>query len=81
MSISSRWEHHAEAAADWSLSPKWPPRCNDPKDKSTKCELSAEELMLPNCGAEKTLESPLDYKEIQPVHPKEKQLNIHWNFH
>ena len=73
MSISSRWEHHAEVAADWSLSPKWPPRCNDPKDKSTKCELSAEELMLPNCGAEKTLESPLDYKEIQPVHPKGDQ--------
>ena len=27
----------------------------------------------------KTLESPLDYKEIQPVHPKGKLvLNIHW---
>ena len=26
--------------------------------------------MLLNCGVEKTLESPLDFKEIQPVHPK-----------
>ena len=30
--------------------------------------------MLLNCGVlEKTLESPLDCKEIQPVHPKEDQ--------
>ena len=35
--------------------------------------LSTEELMLLNCGAEKTLESPLDCKEIQPVHPKGNQ--------
>ena len=27
--------------------------------------------MLLNCGVEKTLESPLDCKETQPVHPKE----------
>ena len=27
-------------------------------------------MMLLNCGVEKTLESPLDCKEIQPVHPK-----------
>ena len=27
---------------------------------------------------EKALESPLDCKEIQPVHPKGDQLNIHW---
>ena len=26
-----------------------------------------------NCGVEKTLESPLDCKEIQPVHPKGAQ--------
>ena len=26
-----------------------------------------------NCGVEKTLESPLDCKEIQPVHPKGDQ--------
>ena len=26
--------------------------------------------MVLNCGVEKTLESPLDCKEIQPVHPK-----------
>ena len=29
--------------------------------------------MLLNCVLEKTLESPLDCKEIQPVHPKEDQ--------
>ena len=29
--------------------------------------------MLLNCGAEKTLESPLDYKEIKPVNPKGNQ--------
>ena len=37
-------------------------------------KLSAKELMLLNCGlGEKTLESPLDCKEIQPVHPKGDQ--------
>ena len=29
--------------------------------------------MLLNCSLEKTLESPLDCKEIQPVHPKGNQ--------
>ena len=29
--------------------------------------------MLLNCGVGETLESPLDYKEIQPVHPKGDQ--------
>ena len=29
--------------------------------------------MLLNCGVEKTLESPLDCKEIQPVHSKGNQ--------
>ena len=29
--------------------------------------------MLLNCVLEKTLESPLDCKEIQPVHPKGNQ--------
>ena len=29
--------------------------------------------MLLNCGVEKTLESPLDFKEIQPIHPKGDQ--------
>ena len=33
-------------------------------------KLSTKELMLLNCGVEKTLESPLDCKEIQPVHSK-----------
>ena len=38
-------------------------------------KLSAEELMFLNCWRvlEKTLESPLDCKEIQPVHPKGDQ--------
>ena len=36
-------------------------------------KLSTEELMLLNYGVEKTLESPLDCKEIQPVHPKGDQ--------
>ena len=35
--------------------------------------LSAEELMLLTVVLEKTLESPLDCKEIQPVHPKADQ--------
>ena len=33
----------------------------------------AEELMLWTVVLEKTLESPLDCKEIQPVHPKGDQ--------
>ena len=42
-------------------------------------KLSAEELMLLNCGVGDplTLESPLDCKEIQPVHPKG---NLSWVF-
>ena len=32
--------------------------------------LSAEELMLSNCGAGKTLESPLNSKKIKPVNPE-----------
>ena len=35
--------------------------------------LSAEELMLLNCGVGEDLESPLDFKEIQPVHSKGDQ--------
>ena len=27
---------------------------------------------------EKTLESPLDCKELQPVHPKDQSLGVHW---
>ena len=40
----------------------------------------AKELILSNCGAEKTLESPLDTKEIKTVSTKGNQpcLNIHW---
>ena len=40
-------------------------------------KLSAEELMLLNCGVEKTLESPLDGKVIQPVHSEGDQP---WDF-
>ena len=35
-----------------------------------------EELVLLNCGVEKTLESPLDCKEIKPGNPKENQSQI-----
>ena len=38
-----------------------------------KRKLSTKELMLLNCVLEKTLESPLDCKEIQPVHPEGNQ--------
>ena len=38
--------------------------------------LSTKELMLFNCGVEKTLESPLDYKEIKPVNPKGNKLLV-----
>ena len=42
-----------------------------------KRKLSAEEFMLLNCGIlEKTLESPLDFKEIQPVHSKGGQSRV-----
>ena len=37
--------------------------------KKAECQ----KLMLLNCGLEKTLESPLDCKEIQPVRPKGNQ--------
>ena len=36
-------------------------------------KLSAEELMLLNCGVDKTLESPLGCKEIKPVNLKGNQ--------
>ena len=36
-------------------------------------KLNVRELMLLNCVLEKTLESPLDCKEIQLVHPKGNQ--------
>ena len=45
--------------------------------KKAECE----ELMLLNVVLEKTLESPLDCKEIQPVHPKGDQgvvLGVLW---
>ena len=39
--------------------------------------MSAEELMLLNCGVVEDLESPLDCKEIQPVHSEGDQP---WDF-
>ena len=36
--------------------------------------ISAEELMLLNCGVGEDSESPLDCKEIQSVHPKGDQF-------
>ena len=36
----------------------------------------AKELMILNCGLKKTLESPLDCKEIQPVHSEDQP----WDF-
>ena len=41
-------------------------------DFKSVCVLQ-EELMLLNCGAEKTLESPLDSKEIKPINAKGNQ--------
>ena len=38
-----------------------------------KRKLSTEELMLLNCDVGETLESPLDCRETQPVHPKGDQ--------
>ena len=34
--------------------------------------------MLLNCGVEKTFESPLDCKEIQPIHSEGDQAGISW---
>ena len=45
-------------------------------DSWTTERLSTEELMLSNCVLEKTLESPLDSKEIKPVNPKRNQPRI-----
>ena len=39
----------------------------------TERKLSTEELMLLNCSVEKTFESLLDCKEIQPVHSEGDQ--------
>ena len=33
-------------------------------------------MILSNCGAGKTLESPLDCKEIKPVNPKRNQNSV-----
>ena len=36
-------------------------------------KLSTEELMLLNCGVGEDSESPLDCRDIQPIHPKGDQ--------
>ena len=47
-------------------------------------ELDYKETWAPKNGCfwtvmlEKTLESPLECKEIQPVHPKGNVMNVHW---
>ena len=41
-----------------------------------KRKLSTEEFMHLNCGIGEDFESPLDFKEIQPVHPKGNQYWI-----
>ena len=47
-------------------------------------DLDCEESWVPKnwcfwtVALEKTLESPLDCKEIQPVHPKKSVLSVHW---
>ena len=41
--------------------------------ESWTIKLSTEELMLLNCGVGDSFESPLDCREIQPVHPKGDQ--------
>ena len=51
----------------WSLLSEDPPRASLPR------KLSAEECCFSTVVLEKTLESPLDHKEIQPVHPKGDQ--------
>ena len=42
-------------------------------EKTQEGTYASEELMLLNCGVGEDLESPLDCKEIQPVHPKGNQ--------
>ena len=41
--------------------------------ESWTVKLTAEELMLLTVVLDKTLESPLDFKEIQPVNPRGNQ--------
>ena len=43
------------------------------RESWTVWKADADELMLLNCGVGKTLESPLDCEESQPVHPKGNQ--------
>ena len=50
----------------------FPVSCMDVRVEPQR-RLRAEELMLLNCGVGKTLQSPLDCKEIQPVHPQGNQ--------
>ena len=49
------------------------PECSNFYRKKTKSIKKAEHQTFLNCSVEKTLESPLDCKEIQPVPPKGDQ--------
>ena len=44
--------------------------------ESWTIKLSTEELMLLNCLVEKTLESPLESKEIQSVHSNIQEISL-----
>ena len=46
------------------------PAIEDNLKKNLFCHLSTFHSQFPSAVLEKTLESPLDCKEIQPVHPK-----------
>ena len=48
-------------------------RSNQSILKEISPEYSLEELMYSNCDAREDSESPLDFKEIQPVYPKGNQ--------
>ena len=43
------------------------------RESWTVWKADADELMLLNCGVGKTLESPLDCKDIKPINPKGSQ--------
>ena len=57
-----------ESLSFWDYS-----QIQDLKGRSLKCVKYPLVFSFSNISLEKTLESPLDYKEIQPVHPKGDQ--------
>ena len=71
-SIIKKKRHHFADKGPYSQAMVFPGvmyRC----ESSPLRRLSAEELTLSNCGMEKTLESPLDYKEVKPANSKRYQ--------